>query len=111
MNKDNTTLNEDEAIELIAYILSSAQGLMKEPPEYAVLRMVSIADRMAAMWAPKTEGELYDFLADLSQRMPVESANTQGDDLESFKQYLGEKVTELAHIVKDRNYTAKNDDA
>ena len=107
----NITLNEDEAIELIAYILTSAQGLLKEPPDYAVLRMVSVADRMAGMWAPRSAGDLAKFLDDLNKRMPVESARTQGGDLEAFKQYLGEKITELAQIVKERDFGESNNDA
>lgn len=111
MNNDNATLSENEAIELIAYILTSAQGLLKEPPDYAVLRMVSVADRMAGMWAPRSAGELAGFLDDLSNRMPVESARTQGGDMEAFKQYLGEKITELAQIVKERDNGESNNDA
>lgn len=111
MNNDNITLNENEAIELIAYILTSAQGLLKEPPDYAVLRMVSVADRMASMWAPRSAGDLSGFLDDLSNRMPVEAARTQGGDMEAFKQYLGEKITELAQIVKERDIGESGNDA
>ena len=111
MNNDNITLNENEAIELIAYILTSAQGLLKEPPDYAVLRMVSIADRMAGMWAPRSAGDLAKFLDDLSKRMPIEAARTQGGDLEAFRQYLSEKITELAQIVKKRDLGGSSNDA
>ena len=111
MNNDNITLNEDEAIELIAYILTSAQGLLKEPPDYAILRMVSIADRMAGMWAPRSAGDLGGFLDDLSKRMPVEAAQTQRGDLEAFKRYLSDKIIELAQIVKQRDIRESNNDA
>ena len=111
MNNHNITLNENEAIELIAYILTSAQGLLTEPPDYAVLRMVSVADRMAGMWAPRCAGNLAVFLDDLNNRMPVESARTQGGDMEAFNQYLSEKITELAQIVKERDLGGKNNDA
>ena len=104
MNKEKVTINENEAIELMAYILTSSEGLMKEPPHYAILRMVSIADRMAGMWAPRASGDLAKYLDDLNKRMPVESAATQGDDIESFEKYLEEKISELAKIVKDRDF-------
>ena len=102
MGREDVTLSEDQAIELMAYLLSSAQGMLKEPEYYAVLRMVSAADRMAAMWAPRADGALADFLDDLSHRMPVESAATQGDDIASFEAYLATKLSELAEIVKNR---------
>lgn len=111
MTGTTVTLSEDQAIELMAYMLSSAQGMLKEPEHYAVLRMVSAADRMAAMWAPRTSGTLAEFLEDLSQRMPVESAATQGDDIASFERYLGQKLAELARIVKERNPAEPHDGA
>jgi len=105
---NNMSLNEEQAIELIAYLLTSAQGLLKEPGHYAVLRVVSAADRMAGMWAPRASGDLARFLEDLSQRMPVEAAATQGDDIISFQHYLGEKIGELAEIVKERESAEPN---
>ena len=104
MNKEKVTINENEAIELMAYILTSSEGLMEEPPHYAILRMVSIADRMAGMWAPRASGDLAKYLDDLNKSMPVESAATQGDDTESFEKYLKAKIGELANIVKDRDF-------
>jgi len=111
MTSTNVTLSEDQAIELMAYILSSAQGLLKEPEHYAVLRMVSAADRMAGMWAPRASGDLAEFLEDLCQRMPVEAAATQGDEIASFERYLGSKLSELARIVDERTPAERNDDA
>ena len=104
MSKEKVTINENEAIELLAYILTSSDGLMEEPPHYAILRMVSIADRMAGMWAPRASGDLAKYLDDLNKRMPVESAATHGDDIESFEKYLKAKIGELANIVKDRDF-------
>ena len=104
MSRD-APLTEDEAIELIAYLLSSAQGLLKEPESYAVLRMATAADRMAALWGPHATGDLRRFLDDLAQRMPLAAAETQGGDVASFDRYLGEKIGELARIVKRRQET------
>lgn len=102
MSCKGSTLSETEAIELIAYVLTSAAGLLTEPPHYSPLRMASVADRMAAMWAPRAEGALGDFLRDLQQRMPVESAATQaGGDITGFRTYLTHKIAELATIVRD----------
>ena len=104
MSKEKVTINENEAIELLAYILTSSEGLMEEPPHYAILRMVSIADRMAGMRAPRASRDLAKYLDDLNKRMPVGSAATQGDYIESFEKYLEAKIGELANIVKDRDF-------
>jgi hypothetical protein len=109
---DPSTLSENDAIELLAYVLSSTEGLLREPPHYAPLRMASVADRMAAMWAPRASGDLGAFLRDLQQRMPVESAATQaGGDDASFRNYLARKIGELAVIVRDRNMAGRDDGA
>jgi len=103
MSSDDTILSEDQAIELIAYILASADGLLTEPSHYSPLRMVSVADRLAGMWAPRASVELRAFLDDLHARMPVESAATQaGGDPAAFRAYLAAKIRELAVIVRDR---------
>jgi hypothetical protein len=71
--------------------------------------MASVADRLAAMWAPRASGALGALLRDLQQRMPVESAATQaGGDDAAFRAYLAQKIGELAVIVKGRNMAGPN---
>lgn len=112
MSSQKLTLNENDAVELMAYILTSAEGLLTEPPHYSPLRMVSVADRMAGMWAPRADGALGEFLRDLHQRMPVESAATQaGGDITAFRGYLAQKIAELATLVRDRSMGETSHDA
>ncbi len=105
MTDTAVALTRDEAVELLAYLLSSAQCGMKEPDHYAVLRVASGADRLARMWAPRAEGRLAELLDDLARRLPVESASTQGDDTSGFEAYLADKLSELAHIVKSSRHS------
>ncbi len=95
-------LTHDEALEIVAYLLASAEGLVSEPPGYAFLRLTTAADRLARRWAPRVDGELGAFLSNLGTRMPGEAARAEVD-LEGFLSYLGEQIAALARIVKERD--------
>lgn len=101
VSEQNAPLTEEETLELLAYLLTSAQGCIDQPPDYSVLRIVSAADRMARMWAPRASGELAAYLEDLGTRMPSEAARMD-IDMDGFTAYLAEQVRELAQIVKRR---------
>jgi hypothetical protein len=101
MPEPNMPLTEDEALELLAYLLTSAQGCINQPPDYSVLRIVSAADRMARTWAPRASGDLAAYLEELGTRMPTEAARMDVD-MEGFTTYLAEQVRVLAKIVKQR---------
>jgi hypothetical protein len=102
MDHSGLALAEDEALELIAYLLTSAEGGVTEPPDYGIYRLVSAADRMARTWAPRASGELATFLENLGTQMPTEAARID-IDLDGFLKYLGEQIAELARIVKERS--------
>jgi hypothetical protein len=101
MAEQNLALTHDQALELLAYLLSSAQGCLNEPPDYGVYRLVSAADRLASMWAPRANGGLAGYLSDLSTHMPSEAARIDVD-LEGFAAYLSEQIRRLAQEVKQR---------
>jgi hypothetical protein len=102
MEHSELALTEDEALEHIAYLLTSAEGGVTEPQDYAIYRLVSAADRIARIWAPRASGELATFLDNLGTQMPTEATRLDVD-LEGFLKYLGEQIAELARIVKNRS--------
>ena len=103
-NNNNTALTNDEALELLAYLLSSAHGCINEPADYGILRLVSAADRIARMWAPRATGDLADCLRNLGTQMSSEAAGMDAD-LEGFAAYLDKQIKELATIVKQHGLT------
>ena len=100
MDQNDLALTHDEALELLAYLLSSAQGFQFEQPAYNLLRMVSAADHLARAWASRTSGELSEYLNHLALQTPHKAARID-IDLEGFNTYLDEQIRALAQIVKN----------
>ena len=109
MEGQNTALTQEEALEIVAYLLTSAQGCINQPPDYGVLRLVSAADRIARTWAPRASGDLAAYLDDLGTHMPSEAARIDVD-LEGFETYLGQQIAALAGIVKQRGTAGEASD-
>jgi hypothetical protein len=99
MGTTDLALTHDEAVEILAYLLSSAQGELSE--DYGVYRLASAADRLARFWEPRASGELKDLLRELGTHMQTEAARMDVD-LDGFSSYLSEQITALAKLVKEQ---------
>jgi hypothetical protein len=97
MEGKDLALTQVEALEILAYLLSSAHGALSE--EYGVYRLASAADRLARLWMPHADGEMKEFLNDLGTNMQSHAANMSVDP-EGFSTYLSEVISALAEIVK-----------
>ncbi|RSS81167.1 DUF6092 family protein [Streptomyces sp. WAC06614] len=60
-------LDEDDAVELLAYLVSAARTQVDEAAEYAPLRLLTAAGRLADMIAPAASDGLRPFLEDIRQ--------------------------------------------
>ena len=69
-------LSEDQALELIALLVTSARTQLDEAPEYAPLRMLAAAERLAGFMADRATPETRAFLAGPLQHMPDAALRT-----------------------------------
>lgn len=99
MDGQSIALTQEEALELLAYLLSSAQGCIREPADYGVYRLVTAAERLAAAWAPRTSGELTDYLQNLAMQTPTQAARMD-TDLAGFQTFLADQIQKLAWETK-----------
>jgi hypothetical protein len=99
MEETNLALTHEEALEILAYLLSSAHGVLTD--DYGVYRLASAADRIARFWEPHANGELKKYLHDLGMNMQTNVANMTVD-VEGFSTYLNERIAALAKIVKEQ---------
>jgi hypothetical protein len=99
MEHNNVALTHDEALELLAYLLSSTQGGLKEPSDYAIYRLITAAERLARVWAPRTSGTLSEFLQNLAVQAPTEAAKLITGPSE-FQEFLAEQISNLAQEVR-----------
>jgi hypothetical protein len=99
MDKQGLALTNEEALSILAYLLTSAQGCLREPPDYGVFRLLSAAERLSQAWQPKCSGEMAEFLKDISTNTGPASAKRDVDP-QGFSNYIAEMCRILAHNIK-----------
>lgn len=71
-------LDEDDAIELLVYLVTAARTQVDEAAEYAPMRLLTAAGRLAEMAGPNASAGLRPVLRDIRQRIS-ETAVEAGD--------------------------------
>jgi hypothetical protein len=99
MDGQTSALNQEEALDLLAYLLSSAQGCIQEPPDYAIYRLVTAAERLAQAWARRASGTMADYLQNLALQTPTQATRLD-TDLGGFQEFLSEQIRRLALETK-----------
>lgn len=66
---DGPGVTQHEATELLAYLITSAQGLLNEPREYGALRLIVAAQKLSAILMPRVDDNARAFLDDLERRI------------------------------------------
>ena len=99
MNNSKLALTHQEALELLAFLLASAECCLREPPDYGPYRLISAAERLAEFWQPRVTGEISWLLDQLVLRTPSESAG-RDQNPERFAVYLAECNRAIANVIK-----------
>ena len=79
---DNWVLKEDEAIELLALLISSARIQMDEPAQYGPLRLLTAAERLSGLIVERSSEKSRAFLQDNIERIP--DMHMAMSDLEAY---------------------------
>ena len=89
----------DQLIDLMAYMLTSARGLMDEPASYGPFRLIDGASRLCGIIAENGYGN-NDFLEDLQQKIDERKFSVMSD-LDEFKSLADEAVHDVTtHLIK-----------
>ena len=91
---DKWVLKEDEAIELLALLITSARIQMEEPANYGPLRLLTAAERLSAMIRERASDKSADFLQENIERIP--DMHRQMSDIESYAAALDERCRAVA---------------
>lgn len=67
---ENWVLTEEEAVELLALLITSARTQMDEPTYYGPLRLLTATERLSAMIIARASEKSRDFLQDNMERIP-----------------------------------------
>jgi hypothetical protein len=97
-----TVLTRAQAVELISFLLSSAEITIKEPIHYGTLRLVDAVSRMIGFMEENgavTEG---DFLAQLKDEIDVKKLWAMWDK-SAYYDFLRETPREMAEYVVSKD--------
>lgn len=108
MSGDDLALTQDEALELLAYLLASAHSCMYDPPGYGTYRLATAAERLSKAWAPRATGALAAYLDGLGRSVPSQSWEpiTHPPETEA---YLLELIAGLAVEAEKREPRGRTD--
>ena len=106
MPEEPMVLTEDEAIELFAFLMTSARSQLDDPCRYASMRLLTAAeelrDRIADRVGPQTRA-LFE-----RTRPATGFAQTHTNDLEAYTSTLDELCAETARFLVDRSEVTRD---
>jgi hypothetical protein len=95
---ESTVLTEDQAIELLAYLVTAARTQIDEASEYGPMRLLTAAQRLAVFAAPRVSTETRELLEGPIQQMPQPA--TQSGDPDGYTAALDRMCGAVAeHLV------------
>jgi hypothetical protein len=95
MSEPDLALTQDEALELLAFLLASAHSCLYDPPGYGTYRLATAAERLANAWAPRATGSLGGYLRGLAGSVLAQTWDPMGKAAET-EVYLSELIADLA---------------
>ena len=98
---DHLVLTEDEAVELLAYLVTAARTQLDEAAEYGPLRLLTAARRLGEMIAPRSSQPLRDLVTGPLQELgPVPLS--EDDDRGEFAAHLDTTCVAVADHALQR---------
>ena len=90
----NWVLKEDEAVELLALLITSARIQMDEPLEYGPLRLLTATERLSGLMLERSSAKTRDFLQENIERIP--ELHMIMPDVEAYTAGLDERCRAVA---------------
>jgi hypothetical protein len=95
-------LSQDDILELVAYLVTSARGLLDEPVDYGPMRLLTAAQRVCAQAAPRVDDlALRALLEQLAGGLPRDVARRISDP-EGYRRALDEYCGAVAAALMRR---------
>jgi len=88
----------DEFFNLVAYMVTSARGLIDEPSDYGIFRLLDSSGRLLAIM--EAGGTLDPFLTHLKEEIDQEREGSMDEDRQ--REHLDQLVVEIAHELQNR---------
>ena len=104
---ENWVLKEDEAIELLALLITSARIQMDEPAHYAPMRLLTATERLSSAMLERASDKSRGFLQGNIERIP--ELRMGMSDVESYAAGLDQLCREVAECLL--RYSANAEDS
>jgi hypothetical protein len=106
---ESMVLTEEEALELLSYLVTAARTQLDEAAEYAPLRLLTGAQRLAAFVAPRASAETRTLLDGTIAKIP--GTATRSLDPDGYVAALDDVCRGLAeHLVTHFDVESENAD-
>ena len=92
---------DDEMLDLIAYMLTSARGLLDEPAAYGPFRLLEGASRLCGILIGEGHGRA-EKLGALKDKIDERKFVLMTDE-KAFASLLDETVLDITHVLMDEN--------
>lgn len=92
---DKMVLSEDQAIELLAFLVTSSRGVIDEPELYGSFRLMDASSRLLGFMLESGEYEDKEFLAELKDKIDTGKMLVMSDEAEyvAFTEDIVKTVT------------------
>jgi hypothetical protein len=100
MGEESRVLTEDEAIELFAFLMTSARSQLDDPCRYASMRLLTAAEELRDRIAERVGPESRELLRSTDEGIAF--AQTHTNDLEAYTTTLDELCTRTARFLVGR---------
>lgn len=90
----NWVLTEEEAVELLALLITSARIQMEEPANYGPLRLLTASERLSGMIVERASEKSREFLQENVDRIP--HMHMAMSDVEAYIAALDERCRAVA---------------
>jgi hypothetical protein len=105
--KTKTVLTEDEALEIIAFLFSSAEISLFEPTYYGTIRLVEAASRLMEFRIAHEPEHTADWIRDFKAEIDVKK-NWMMWDREAYFDFLKSATATVATEIRRRREDASN---
>ncbi len=100
MPEESAVLAEDEAIEMFAFLMTSARSQLDDPCRYASMRLLTAAEELRDRIAERVGPETRELLE--RTRPTTAFAQTHTNDLEAYTSALDDLCAQTARFLVER---------
>lgn len=93
-------LDEDDALDLLALLVTAARTQVDEAREYGPLRLLTAAHRLADAMGPRCSPETARLLAEVMPKAPALAVPREGSD--AYVERLDSVCAAVGRFVRDR---------